>query len=177
MTSQAAGSQWLRNPYSSFAKPRNHHLTQHTPRSVPRQATTDLTTGSVSDNSAEPPFKRQKLDGTSHVHRVDSESSRRNFAAGSSEEKTLVECSAKDSTLQLSGSASEYDQVEFHTRRGPILPLRPWGEARRHRVSVEASGKVRVKEAVQIRSYVAEPPPSAPRYQEDGRLDIVATNS
>ncbi len=181
MTSQSAGAQWLRNPKSTFARPRNHLLSQQTPRSVPRQATIGLTNGSALDDFAEPAFKKQKLDVKRHttndgVHRDDLEHSGRNIAAGSSEIKTSADHSAKNTPLQPSGSISEFDQAETHTRRDPILPVRPTGGAHRHHLSVEPLGKARVKEAVQVRPYVAEPPSSAPRYQEDGRLHIKATD-
>lgn len=181
MTSQPAVAQWLRNPNSSFARPRNHLLSQQTPRSVPRQATIDPTSGPSLDNFAEPAFKKQKLDDKRHtsrdlVRQDDSEPSRRNIAAGNLEVKISADHSAKNTPLQRSGSKSEYDHVETHTRGDPILPVRPRGDAHRHHVSVEASGKARVREAVQIRPYVAEPPSSAPRYQEDGRHHTKATD-
>lgn len=181
MTSQSAGAQWLRNPNSTFARPRNHLLSQQTPRSVPRQATIDLTNGSALDAFAEPAFKKQKLDIKRHitgdnVRKDDLEHLQRNIGAGSSEIKTSPDHSAKNTPLQSSDSTSELDQAETHIRREPILPVRPGGGAHRHHLSVEPTGKARVKEAVQVRPYVTEPPSSAPRYREDGRLHIKATD-
>lgn len=177
MTSQSAGTQWLRNPSSSFARPRNCPPTQQTPRSVPRQATVDLTSGLNSDKHVEPASKKQKLDvekltAGSSVRGDSSESSRRSIVALHAEEKITLDNSVKDTPVQLITLTSEHDLGESRTCREPVFPARPGKNTYRHHSSAEVLGKAGVREAVQIRPYVAEPPSSAPRYQEDGRFHL-----
>ena len=173
MTSQSAGAQWLRNPNSSFARPRNHPPSQQTPRSAPRQATI------ASDSTTAPAFKKIKVEDKgdtagSNVHGA--ESLRRDIAAGNAGEKISAENSVQDTSLQSMVSVSEHDQIEVHTRKDPAFPIRPGRNAHRHHVSVEAPAQAGLREAVQIRPYVTETPASAPRYQGDGRFNLRELN-
>ena len=180
MTSQSAGAQWLRNSNSNFAKPRHQPPSQQTPRSVPSQ-TVDLVGGSFLGATTEPAFKRQKLDDRRHavgpnVHGDGLELSKRSSAAGNAEDNISADGSAKDTPLQTSGSTSELDQGEAHIPKRPSFPVRPGRNTHWRHVSAEALGKTGVREAVQIRPFVAEPPSSAPRYQEDGMSKLKLAN-
>ena len=177
MTSQSAGAQWLRDPSSSLARPRNHPPTQQTPRSVPCQVTVGLTGGSNLGKHVEPASKKQKLDlerhtAGSNVREDSSECSRRSILMLHPEAKISFDNSVKDTPVQLSSLKSEHDLGDIHTRRGPIFPVRPRKNAYRHQSSAQLLGKAGVREAVQVRPYVAEPPSSAPRYQEDGKFHL-----
>ena len=182
MTSQSAGAQWLRNPTSSFARPRHQPPSQPTPRSVPSQITVDLVGRSFSKSTTEPAVKRQRLDGRGravlpNVYGDGSDYSRRINAAGNAEDDISADASAQGSPLQTSGSTSEFDQAEVYTRTQPILPVRPGRNPHWYHMSAEAPGKTGVRESVQIRPYVAEPPSSAPRYQEDGMPNLKLIDS
>ena len=177
MTSQSAGAQWLRNPNSSFARPRHQLPSQQTPRSVPSQTIIDVVGGSLLESTSEPACKRQRLDDQRHAGGPNicgdgSERSRRNSAAGNAEEYTTADDLVEETAAQTSGSTSEHDQAESHTRKHATFPVRPGRNAHWHQVSAEASGKIGARETVQIRPYVAEPPSSAPRYQEDGMSNL-----
>ena len=171
MTSQSAGAQRLRNPNSGFARPQSQYSSQQTPRSVQWQATVDPIVGTTREEAAGPSIKKQKLDGRTHIvgnNVLESGTSyvRRDIAPGSMEEKVSTNVLAKGTPSQSSGLLEERDQLEICIHQDPFFPRRPERSAYIYPMNIEASANLGFKEAVKIRSYVAEPPSSAPRIQE-----------
>ena len=171
MTSNVAGSEpLLRTASRPFPLPSSRALSQtfqHTPRSFPRQAFTQTPLASeISRDVSEPPFKKQRLEGTTTDY---------GNAAGGETLRPLTSRNVVDTKSGLPiGSvnvASKADRLEkeLHARQTPPLPIRPGQNLRPggvHQGRALAIERAATRDAVQVKRYVPEPPSSAPRFHK-----------